>query len=91
MQYVLFNALEVKYDNIMIFLRNIAKCWIEDKQQSQRVLDCINTFKGLVQNYSTFHVIWQHLAQIEEKALTKIQLNFMEMLCRNGMSSENNL
>ena len=84
MQYILFNAMKVKYEVILKFLRKIAECWQEDKQQSRRLLDIINKFKKQTQNYETFQHMWQNLAEADTLALTRLQKNFLEMLTRNG-------
>ena len=84
MQYILFNAVNVEYDNIMVFLRNIAKCWRNDKRASQKVLDGINKFKKMVQEYDTFQNMWPVLESIDTAALTALQQQFLVLLTRNG-------
>ena len=87
-QYILFNALNVEYENIIIFLRNIAKCWKDDKRAGQKILDCINKFKKMVQEFDTFQNIWQVLESVDEAAITPIQKQFMTMLIRNGKQDQ---
>ena len=67
-----------------MFLRNVAKCWREDKRKNQEVIDCINQFKKSVNEYETFQNIWQNLVALDDAAVTKVQKNFLVMLSRNG-------
>ena len=85
MQYVLFNALDVKFEVIISFLRNVAECWKDDRMQMQRLLDIVNKFKLQVQQFESFQDIWQLLASVENASLTDLQYNFMVMLSRHGM------
>ena len=85
MQYVLFNALDVEYAVLVYYLRKIVECWKGNRFEVQKHLDILNKFKEKVDHYESFQEIWQILRQVDDKALTRVQVTFMMMLEKHEM------
>ena len=81
----ILNATRLSYDKTVHYLRKIAECWASHKSEAVRALECINSFKKMVENQRPASEIWRLLLSIEPKASTNLQKNFVEMMARNEM------
>ena len=58
-QHLLLGALKFDYEKIVYYLRKVAECWQNHRNELERMMVMINDFKQLVAKQASAWRIWQ--------------------------------